>query len=142
MDCKWIKKSYDFVVKNYKLFPAKTTEDIGAAKKMVDASISSKLINKNAAPYLDKMVSFSGVVISIEETQLDADNTLAIAHVLDEDEQSYQVMIYKSTGDILEDDSVQFWGVPIGASGFENVSGGYTNAIFVLGSHIEKIQSA
>jgi len=132
-------KSYDFIIANYQLFPAKTSEEIAAAKKLTDASITSKHLNKNAAPYFDKMVSYSGIVISIEETQIDGGQTIAIAHVLDENAQSYEVMIYKETGDILEEDEVQFWGVPIGVTGFENVSGGYTNAIFVLGAHIEKI---
>lgn len=134
-------KTYDFLVTNNKLFPALTAEDISAAKALTDKTISNKLLNKNVGPYLDKMAAFEGTVISVEETNLDDGTTLAILHVMDDNDQSYQVLIYKSTGDILEEDYVQFWGVPVGTTSFENVSGGFTNALFFIGAHVEKIQA-
>jgi hypothetical protein len=60
-------------------------------------------------------------------------------HVMDDEEFSYEVILYKSTGDILEEDYVQFWGVPVGPYSFENVSGGSTNVQVFMGSHIEKL---
>ncbi|WP_207911011.1 hypothetical protein [Paenibacillus albiflavus] len=133
-------KTYDFIVSNYKLFPAQDDADIKAAKDMTDKSINAKLLNKNAAPYFDKMASFSGTVVTIEETQLEDNTTLATLHVMDDNGFSYQLLLYKSTGDILEEDDVRCWGVPVGPWSFANVSGGYTNVQFFLGSHVEKLK--
>jgi hypothetical protein len=133
-------KTYDFMVNNHKLFPALTDSDINTAKSMVDKSINAKLLNKNPEPYFDKMASFSGHVIDIEETQLEDKTTIASVHVMDENKQSFEVLLYKETGDILEDDRVTFWGTPVGLWSFENISGGFTNSQFFIGSHIEKIK--
>ncbi|WP_157723861.1 hypothetical protein [Domibacillus aminovorans] len=46
----------------------------------------------------------------------------------------------KGTGDILQEDLVRFLRLPVGASSFENVSGGTTNVQNFVGSHIEKVQ--
>ena len=70
---------------------------------------------------------------------LDNGVTLSVTHILDDNMDSYQVFLYKTTGDILEDNVVRFWGVPVGSSSFENVSGGTTNVQNFFGSHIEKI---
>ena len=85
------------------------------------------------------MATFQGSVISIEEVPLDNGETIAVTHVLDDEWNSYQVLLYKSTGDILEEDTVRFWGVPVGSSSFENVSGGATNVQNFYGAHIEKV---
>ena len=132
-------ESYDFIVANYSLFPATTDETIAEAKGKVDTSVTIKHLNKNPQPYFQTMTSFQGSVVSIEETPLENGEVVAVIHVLDDEWNSYQVLMYKSTGDILEEDSVQFWGVPVGASSFENVSGGATNVQNFFGSHIEKI---
>jgi len=133
-------ESSDFITTNKDLLPATTDENIEKVKGLVDTSISYKLLNKNVAPYLSKFTTFSGYVVSVEENQLENGETVSLTHVIDDESNSYQVLMYKSTGEILEEDSVQFWGVPLGASSFENVSGGTTNVQNFLGSHIVKIQ--
>jgi hypothetical protein len=133
-------ESYDFIVANHTLFPAKTNADIEKAKKMTDSSINVKLLNKNVQPYLSKVASFEGDVVTVEEKPLENGDTLSVTHVLDDEMYSYQVLMYKSTGDILEGDRVRFWGVPVGPSSFENVSGGTTNVQNFFGAHIEKVQ--
>lgn len=133
------KESYEFIVKNYNLFPANSKKEIAEAKKKADSSISAKQLNKNAQPYFKKIATFQGTVITIEENPLENGVTVSLVHVMDDDMNSYQVLLYKSTGDILEEDRVRFWGVPVGASSFENVSGGTTNIQNFLGSHIEKV---
>jgi hypothetical protein len=134
------KVSYDFIVSNNSLFPANAQQDIQNAKNMVDNSITFKHLNKNATPYFNKVLTFSGDVISVEETQIEGTSDIvSLVHVMDEEGNSYQVLLYKTTGDILEDDYVQVWGAPVGPSYFENVSGGTTNVQVFMGSHIEKL---
>jgi hypothetical protein len=132
--------SIDFIKNNYTLFPAQTDADINKVKSMTDSSIDARLLNKNPSPYFQKIASYEGTVISVEEKQLDKTTTISLTHVMDDNEQSYQVLMYKSTGNILENDRVRFWGAPVGVSSFENVSGGSTNVIDFAGSQIEKVQ--
>jgi hypothetical protein len=132
-------ESYDFIVANHTLLPAMTDADINKAKGLADPAISYKLLNKNAAPYFSKFASFTGSVISVEETQIESGDTVSLTHVMDDEYNSYQVFMYKGTGDILEEDRVQFWGIPVGVSSFENVSGGITNVQVFFGAHIEKV---
>jgi hypothetical protein len=132
-------ESYDFIVANHTLLPAMTDADITKVKGLVDPSISYKLLNKNAAPYYSKFVSFTGSVVRVEEQQVESGDTVSLTHVMDDEFNSYQLFMYKGTGDILEEDSVQFWGIPVGISSFENVSGGTTNVQVIIGSHIEKV---
>ncbi|WP_313122886.1 hypothetical protein [Exiguobacterium sp.] len=132
-------KSYSFIEKNQKLFPAFKEEDINKAKQMTDSTINVKLLNKNVEPYLEKMLSFEGNVVTIEETSVpNSKDVMSLVHVIDDSGDSYQVLLFKTSGDILEEDRVQFWGAPIGPSYFENVSGGTTNVQVFAGSHIEK----
>lgn len=133
-------ESYDFIVANNSLFPAKTKETIAEVKKKVDSSINAKQLNKNPQPYFKKIASFQGSVVTIQETPLDNGETVSVFHVLDDNMNSYQVLMYKTTGDILEEDVVRFWGAPVGASSFENVSGGTTNVQNFFGSHVEKVK--
>lgn len=132
-------ESYDFIVANQDLLPATNDENIAKVKGLVDSSISYKLLNKNVSPYLSKFTTFSGTVVSVEENVLDSGETISLTHILDDEYNSYQILMYKTTGDILEEDVVQFWGVPVGSSSFENVSGGTTNVQNFIGSHMVKV---
>ncbi|BAU26826.1 hypothetical protein DFP93_111101 [Aneurinibacillus soli] len=131
-------QTYDFIVANNKLFPAKTTADIQKLKGMADKTITAKHLNKNAAPYFNKVATFAGQVVNVEEAPIDGGDTVSILHVVDNNMQSYQVLMLKSSGDILQEDTVRFWGVPAGGSSFSNVSGGTTNVQLFVGGHVEK----
>jgi uncharacterized protein YceK len=132
--------TYNFLVENNTLFPAFSAEDIKKAKDLTDYEIGSKHLNKNAAPYFAKMVSFEGYVVTVEEGPVEgSDDTFAVIHVLDDNDVSYQVMIFKSTGEIFEEDYVRFWGAPAGPWSFENIAGGSTNVQLIVGAHVEKV---
>ncbi|MED2975045.1 hypothetical protein P4361_22825 [Fictibacillus sp. B-59209] len=132
-------KTSDFIAAHMDWFPAKNPAEIKAVKKNTDNSISTKHLNKNIAPYNGKLVTFQGNVVSIEEVNDDnGDVALSYIHLMDDDMQSH-VFIYKKGTDILEDDTIRFWGVPVGPWSFENVSGGSTNNIFYIASHVEKL---
>lgn len=133
--------SYSFIENNYQLLPANTETDIKKAKDMTDSSVNAKMLNKNATPYFEKFLTFEGYVVDVqEEPSPSGDTTVSVTHVYDNNGQSYQIIMYKGTGDILEEDRVRFWGVPVGGSSFENVSGGTTNVQNFVGTHIEKVQ--
>lgn len=132
--------SYQFISENDNLFPAKTDEDIEAAKsKSEDTDI--KLLNKNVQPFVGKITSYEGYVVQIEEANFENGETASFVNIYDETvDANHTFYMYKGTGDILEEDYVRFWGAPIGKYAYETLDGGYQNALFFFGSHIEKVQ--
>lgn len=133
-------KTFNYIVANNNLFPAKTADAVKAARNKVDGKIKYGHLEKNITPYLDKMISATGNVVNVEESPIDGGDTVAFVHIIDNEFNSYRMLIYKSTGDILKQDRVKIIGVPIGSESFSNVSGGTTRSIFMFGSHIEKVQ--
>ncbi|WP_010290322.1 hypothetical protein [Kurthia massiliensis] len=129
-------ESYMFISDHPNWFPATSKKSISAVKKAEDHSVTVQHLNKNVSPYYEKILSFSGVVVSIEE---DDDGSLTIAHVIDDEDNSYQFFMFGTSGDILENDYVRIWGIPLGPLSFENVSGGTTNVQVIFGTMIEKI---
>ena len=127
----------NYLIAHHDIFPALSAAKIEEAKQKTDKTITSAHISKNINPYLDKMVTFSGSVVNVSEST-EAGNTVSYLHVMGDDWQSHEVLLLKTTGDILKGDTVRFWGVPVGENGFDNVSGGYTRTIFYIASHVQK----
>lgn len=132
-------QSYNFIKENNKLFPAKTEEDINNAKNRSE-SIDLKLLNKNAKPYFSTITSYEGYVVQVFEESYDNGETAAEVNIADEEGNNHSLILFKSTGDIVEEDYVKFWGVPVGSYSYETLAGGYQNAQIFFGAHIEKIQ--
>lgn len=131
-------ESYDFIKENSELFPAKADADIKMVKERSEA-LDIKLLNKNVSPYYKTITSYEGYVLQISE-ETNGEDTAAELNIFDDEGNSYSLLIFKSTGDILEEDYVRFWGVPVGAYSYETLDGGYQNAQIFFGSHIEKVQ--
>ncbi|ASJ52193.1 hypothetical protein BP422_00745 [Brevibacillus formosus] len=135
-------ETIQFVVANYKLFPAGPEADVKAALAKVDNKIKYGLMEKNITPYINKMVASTGRVLNVEEAPSEGvgTGTVSLVHMIDDSYNSYRMFIMKSTGDIIKGDNVRIVGVPISTESFSNISGGTTKSIFLLGSHINKIQ--
>lgn len=59
--------------------------------------------------------------------------------ICDADENVYEVISLCLYNDVYEDDIISIYGLPIGKTAFDNVSGGTTLAIVVAASYVEKI---
>lgn len=132
-------QSYEYIKAHIDLFPAKTPETVTKVKQGIDASVTSKHLNKNATPYLETIISVSGSIVQIEEDALDDGTPIAIILLQDNEFNAFQAVMYNTTGDILEGDSIQIWGLPLGPSYFDNISGGTTNVQVLAASHVEKL---
>ncbi|EJL22807.1 hypothetical protein [Brevibacillus sp. BC25] len=129
-------ESKAFLAKHAHLFPA-TGDKVKEAQQLVDQNVQPKHINKNISKYHASMIQDSGTVLSIEEEEIPEIGTFSVLHVVNDEEDSYQV-VYLGALDIYEDDTVEFVGVRTLLSGFDNVSGGYTNSIIIAGSYVGK----
>lgn len=131
------KESAEFINSYPNLFPSSNKEDIN---NLVDGTITYKHINKSPEKYTSKMIKFSGSIIDIQETPIEGLGTVAEIHVLDDNMQSYEILYLGELADIFKEDYISVAGISLGTNSFENVGGGYTNTIVVLGSYVEKIQ--
>lgn len=131
-------ESYDFINENSDIFPAKNKDDIATAKEITKEEVDSKHLNKKVSPYFSDIITISGNVISIEEIDYDEDTVLTYTHILDNDYNSFEIVIFESLEDVYENDHIRFWGVPVGSNHFDNISGGTTKSQFIIGSIIEK----
>lgn len=131
--------TYNFIVDHSNLFPAKTGTDFQAAKELVDSDITYKHLDKNIKPYLDKMVKFTGTVISVEEADDDEIGTYSYLHIITDEFESITAIYLNTTGDLLQSDTASIIGVPVASYSFPNVSGGTTKSIFLAASHVQQI---
>lgn len=130
--------SYDYVVDNANIFPALTDEAIEKVKAEAQV-VDLKLLNKNVAPYYTTLVSYEGYVVQIQEENYENGEIASWFNIYDEETgANYNALMYKTSGDILEEDYVQFWGIPITTYSYETLDGGYQNSIFFFASHVEK----
>lgn len=105
-----------------------------------DYSVEYRMLTKNIDKYGDKLIYIpEAYVISISETPVD-NKTFTEMQLLDADENSYEVFSEASYDDIFEDDVVTCYGLPLGETSFDNISGGTTLAIVLAGSSVEKLQ--
>ncbi|WP_103108834.1 hypothetical protein [Brevibacillus reuszeri] len=127
---------------SYKVNQRKLGQCPKAALAKVDTNIKYGHLEKNITPYLNKMVAATGNVVNVEEAPSEGigTGTVALVHIMDNEFNSYRMFIMKTTGDILKGDKVKIVGVPVGSESFVNVSGGTTRSIFLLCSHINKVQ--
>lgn len=130
------KVSYNFIDTNPELFPALTEDAIEKVKKLTDGTITSKHLNKNVTPHLEKIVNFAGDIIQIEEGQLEDGTPYSIILIEDMDFNAIYALGYQST-EFLEGDFVEIWGLPLGGYAYSNVDGGTTLSQVIATSHIE-----
>lgn len=130
-------KSIDFINEHEDLLPA---SDLGSIEQYVDNEIGYRNISKSPDNYGDQIivVDYAGVVYISEEKV--GDSTFTTLQAYDEDGQSYMVYYFGALPDVLDDDYVKIYGVPLGTTSFDNISGGTTLAVVFGGCYVEKIQ--
>lgn len=131
-------EALDLMKNKIDLFPA-TGDKTKETKQLVDKNIQFKHLSKNISKYTGTMYSDKGYVVSIEEVDQTDIGSVSVLHIMNDEENSYQV-VYPGSLDIFEQDFVEFVGIPTMMSGFENVSGGYTNIAVIVGSYVSKTE--
>ena len=78
-------------------------------------------------------------VASCKEENITDDMVITELQLSDSEGNNFMVLYFGELEDVLEDDTVNCYGLPLGTTSFENVSGGTTLAVVMAGSYIEKI---
>lgn len=128
--------SEKFISEHDGLFPTTKTSK---AKKYCTSDVSYKKLIKTPDQYGDKLIKTT--THKVHQIQQDEvwGKTLTTLIIADEyGDDVYYVYYWGELKDIYAEDDVTCYGLPIDTSYYENVGGGTTNCVVVLGSYIEK----
>lgn len=125
-------KAKTFIRAHPELFINPSIEE---AKQYMDNTIEYKHLRKSCEKYSDRLIPILGKVISIDEYYDSIiEQRISEIHLLDEDMNSYYVVYLGELEDIFEDMEFGLLALPASLSGFDNISGGYTNVVVMVGS--------
>lgn len=129
-------KAKDFLNEHPEVCPTKKLQKV---KKYLDTSVEYKKIAKNQDNFGDKIMKVSEVyVIRANEGKTDDGSTITEIQANDAKGNNYNI-IYMDSVDVYEDDTACIYGIPLGMTSFDNVSGGTTISLVMAGSYIKKI---
>lgn len=130
-------KARAMITANSNLFTENKNVNLAA---FTDMSLSYKQLVKNINNHGDYLMNVPILyVVKIYETTIDG-QVYSDLQLMDEEENMYRVFSLVSYDDIFEGDMVNFYGLPIGDTTYENFGGGITPAIVFAASYIEKIE--
>ena len=128
-------------LQNYEdLFPASSVDDVMAAG-VVDASLEARQIMKNPSRYGDRLMFLPELqVVQIIESEVDTDQYITEINVADLQGQFYYIIYNGVLDDVFVGDWISAYGLPLGATTYENTAGGETWTIPMAGSYVEKLE--
>ncbi|MGR5988410.1 hypothetical protein ACT7CT_21840 [Bacillus sanguinis] len=85
---------------------------------------------------MEKLIPINGTVVEIKEDPFN-NETFTYVHILTDDYESFQLIFSGNLKDIFKDSYVTAVGLPLSTNAFDNVSGGTTQSIILLGSTID-----
>ena len=134
-------KMTEFLQTYEDLFPASSVEDIIAAG-VVDASLEARQIMKNPGRYGDRLMVLPELqVVQIIESEVDTDQYITEINVADLQGRFYYIIYNGVLDDVFVDDWISAYGLPLGATTYENTAGGETWTIPMAGSYVEKLEA-
>ncbi len=118
-------KASAFIKDHLNFFPGNESIQ-GAISDFCDHEITYGHLTKNISKYGDKLIYVYGNVVDIEENE---DSTMTCLHIMDYDENSYVLYYLGTLEDIFEGNDVAAYALPFDIISFENLGGGYTEAV-------------
>lgn len=129
--------TYAFINQHPDLFPA-TEDSLEKGLELTNIEIDYRHLSKSLHDYTSTMFFDAGYVIEIYEDFIpEINDYLSELLVITDYGEVYQIIYPGSLDGVFYDDYVEFIGLPVIHSTFANVSGGYTNVIVVIASHVE-----
>ncbi|MFD1708058.1 hypothetical protein ACFSCZ_15135 [Siminovitchia sediminis] len=130
--------SLEFIDNNIEVF---INHDKEVSEELVDTSIDYRHLGKDIDKHSGTMYQDQGVILDIQEVNSEGLNKeITIIHLQNPQNQTNYHLLYIGETDLLEDDAIQFIGLPLMNTSFSNVSGGTTKLFMILASDLEKIE--
>ncbi len=122
-----------FITAHPDFFPGNAS-NTGAMSDATNYDVTYPMLAKSAKKYSDKLFNIYGYVTDVEESD---DGSMTYIHIIDADSNSY-IAYYLGSIDIYKEDTVTGYLLPLDNVQFENISGGYTEAVVFAAAYIEK----
>ena len=125
-----------YIARSEDLFPAASAD---ALTQYVNSEIGYKNISKNPDKFGNQIITVDyAQVVQINEGNA-GNHPFTIMQIMDENVDNYMVYYFGEIPEVLEDDYVKVYGLPLGTTSFDNVGGGTTLAAVLGGCWVEKI---
>ena len=126
----------DFMELNSDLLPAVTAEAQSKLSNFVDSSITYPMMTKTLDGLGGKFYHCpNAYVIQIFQTKMHGHDVTEII-CSDADRNVYYILYDGVLPDVYDESTIEFTAMPVSASGYENVSGGFTNTIVMIGGSV------
>ena len=125
-----------FITAHPDFFPGNSS-NTGAMGDNCTYDVTYPMLAKSAKKYSDKLINFVGYVYDIDESD---DGTVTYIHLNDSDGNNY-IAYYLGSIEIFEQDEVNCYLLPLDNVQFENIGGGYTQAIACAAAYVDKISA-
>lgn len=130
-------KAKTFMQKTPNLFPTKKETKVVTH---TDFNKTYAHIEKNDTKYGDKLMYLGYVeVVQIREKDIGIGTYLTSLNLIDDDRHQYYVFYIGELADVLEGDTIEVYGLPLGMSRFTNVGNGKTLCPILAGSYVKKV---
>jgi hypothetical protein len=105
-----------------------------------DDTITYNHLTKSINNYGEKLIHIpEAFILKIVETDIEKVGKLTEIQVTDNDANHYYLLYLGELSNIFDEDSIEIYALPLATTYFDNISGGTTKAVVLVGSYIQKI---
>ncbi len=136
--CNLQTESLTLIDKNQNIFPCITEEDKTTAMSLVDSELTYSSFAKNPSAHLQNLhhVQHASAKQVFEQAYYGQTYTMIIA--TDENWNVYKIFYLGST-EVNDGDKISFAGLPVANSYYDNLDGGTTDVVLVIGSIVDLV---
>lgn len=132
-------KAYSFISEHANLFPSQNIDDL---TEFVDESIEYRKITKDPTVFGDKIMKLKNITVAqIFVEKIEDSNDVKYTYMIacDDDWNYYEIYYFGNVEDVYDGDLVStIYAIPVNTGGYENIGGGTTNTVALLGCNIIK----
>lgn len=133
------KENQAFIESHLELFPAETNEDKEELSALIQTDLTYAMMNKTLKGLDGKFYHCPAAYAVQVFEQYAFDHSITQILCQDDNYNNYYVLYDGVLPEVYDGVSIEFVGLPVSLSGFDNVGGGVTNVIVMLGSSITVI---
>lgn len=133
-------KNQSFIEENQNIFPATTEEAQSKLSTFIRTDLTYPMMTKTLEGLEGQLYQCSrAVAVQVFQESMYGHTMTAI--IASDEEYNYYVILYDGAlPDVFDNTPICFTALPISSSGYENVSGGSTNVIVMIGSSVSVLE--
>lgn len=128
-----------FIESNLDLFPVETEDAKETMSTLIQEDLTYPMMSKTLSGFEGKLYRCSSALAGQVTQNILFGRSITRIVSRDEDYNYYYILYDGVLPDVYDGTTITFVGLPVSSSGFENVGGGTTNVIVLIGSYIAVI---